>query len=45
MLADLIVLTADPLGDIANLTRISLVVAGGRVYRPAELLEAINRSK
>jgi hypothetical protein len=35
--ADLVVLEADPLADIANTQRISYVVSGGRFYNRAEL--------
>lgn len=37
-LADLLVLDADPLVDVANLQRIHRVVLGGRVLDPAEIL-------
>jgi hypothetical protein len=36
-LADLVVLDANPLTDIANTRRIRVVVAGGRLYRRANL--------
>lgn len=36
-LADLLVLNADPLADIANTARVHFVVKGGRVNRPADL--------
>jgi imidazolonepropionase-like amidohydrolase len=36
--ADLVVLDADPLADIANAARVHLVVKGGRALRPAEIL-------
>jgi len=36
--ADLVLLTADPLADIANASKIDLVMKGGKVYRPVELL-------
>jgi imidazolonepropionase-like amidohydrolase len=35
--ADLVLLTADPLKDIRNTTRISRVIANGRVYTTADL--------
>jgi imidazolonepropionase-like amidohydrolase len=38
--ADLVLLDADPLADIANTRRIALVVRGGRVLAPAEVLPA-----
>jgi imidazolonepropionase-like amidohydrolase len=37
--ADLLILDADPLADIANVKRIHRVVKGGIVYEPARLLE------
>jgi hypothetical protein len=48
-LADLVLLDADPLADIANTQRIRAVVADGRLYRRADLdrllaeVEALNR--
>jgi cytosine/adenosine deaminase-related metal-dependent hydrolase len=36
-LADLVLLDANPLADIANTRRILAVVAGGRLYRRANL--------
>jgi imidazolonepropionase-like amidohydrolase len=36
--ADLVVLEADPLADIANTRRITQVLLGGRVHTPDELL-------
>jgi imidazolonepropionase-like amidohydrolase len=36
--ADLVVLEADPLLDLANTRRILYVVLGGRLFRPEELL-------
>jgi imidazolonepropionase-like amidohydrolase len=38
--ADVVLLTADPLVDIANASKIDVVIKGGTVYRPAELLTA-----
>jgi imidazolonepropionase-like amidohydrolase len=35
--ADFVVLSADPIGDIRNVRRLELVVANGRSYQPAEL--------
>ena len=35
---DLVLLTADPLADVANASKIDLVMKGGKVYRPVELL-------
>jgi hypothetical protein len=49
-LADLVLLDANPLQDITNTTRIRAVVAGGRLYRRADLdlllveAEALNRA-
>jgi imidazolonepropionase-like amidohydrolase len=40
-LADLVVLDADPLADLANLSRASYVLRDGRVFRPAELLQSV----
>ena len=36
--ADLVVLDADPLADIANTRRIAYVILGGTLHRPGELL-------
>ena len=41
-LADLLVLSADPLEDVAHLRRIELVVKGGRRLDPSALLERAN---
>ena len=38
--ADLVLLEADPLRDIANVRRIAKVIQGGRVYDPSELAAA-----
>ncbi|MGI8979192.1 MAG: amidohydrolase family protein [Pirellulaceae bacterium] len=38
-LADIVLLTANPLDDIRNTRRIELVIRGGQVCRPAELLK------
>jgi imidazolonepropionase-like amidohydrolase len=38
--ADLVVLDADPLADVANLSRIALVVKGGRAFRQGDLIPA-----
>ena len=37
-LADIVLLTANPLEDIRNTRRIELVLRGGRVTRPQDLL-------
>ncbi len=44
-LADLVILDADPLADMRNLSRVSAVMKGGRLYRPAELLGAREESR
>ena len=36
-LAELVLIEADPLADIANTTKINMVITGGRVYRKAAL--------
>jgi imidazolonepropionase-like amidohydrolase len=36
--ADVVLLNADPLADIANAGKIDAVIKGGKMYRPAELL-------
>jgi len=41
-LADLVVLDADPLADLQNLSRASYVLRDGRVFRPAELLQSLH---
>jgi hypothetical protein len=38
--ADLVILTADPLADVANVQKIEAVMKGGQVYTPSELLKA-----
>jgi imidazolonepropionase-like amidohydrolase len=40
-LADLVVLTANPLDDIRNTRKIEAVVRGGKVCQPAELLNRV----
>jgi imidazolonepropionase-like amidohydrolase len=40
-LADLVVLNADPLGKVDNLSRIHRVLKGGKVYDTAELMSSI----
>jgi imidazolonepropionase-like amidohydrolase len=39
--ADLVILDADPLADVANLSRIDRVVRDGRVFAPRQLLDSI----
>jgi imidazolonepropionase-like amidohydrolase len=39
--ADVVVLTADPLADIANAQKIDVVVKGGEVYSPRTLLDGL----
>ena len=38
--ADMVLLDADPLADVANLSRIAMIVKGGRPFRQSELLPA-----
>jgi imidazolonepropionase-like amidohydrolase len=40
--ADLVVLDADPLADLDNLSRIHRVLKGGRVFDPAELVKSLH---
>lgn len=40
-LADLVILDADPLASVKNLSQIHLVVKGGKPFAPGELLESI----
>jgi imidazolonepropionase-like amidohydrolase len=40
-LADRVVLDADPLADVANLSRASFVFKGGHQFRPAELMSTV----
>lgn len=40
-LADLVLLTANPLDDIRNTRMIDVVIRGGRIARPAELLKLV----
>jgi imidazolonepropionase-like amidohydrolase len=42
MLADLVILDADPLEDIANLSRIHRVIKEGSVFAPSELMHSIH---
>jgi imidazolonepropionase-like amidohydrolase len=39
--ADMILLDADPLDDIHNIRRVSLVVTGGKMYNCAELWRSV----
>ena len=39
--ADVVLLDADPLADVANLSRASRVIKGGVVYEPAKLIDSI----
>jgi len=41
MLADLVILDADPLADIANLEKVHRTIRGGVVFDPAALMESI----
>jgi imidazolonepropionase-like amidohydrolase len=43
-LADLVVLDADPLSDLANLSRASYVLRDGRTFQPAELVQSLRAS-
>jgi len=40
--ADLVVLDADPLGDVANLSHASLVLKDGHLFTPQELMSSVN---
>jgi imidazolonepropionase-like amidohydrolase len=40
-IADLVILDADPLADIANLARVHRTIKNGVVYDPAELMQSI----
>ena len=40
-LADLVVLDADPLTDLTNLSRASYVIRDGQTFRPAELMRSV----
>ena len=42
-LADLVILDADPLADVANLSRIHRVIKDGKVFAPDELIRSIAR--
>jgi imidazolonepropionase-like amidohydrolase len=41
MLADLVILDADPLADIRNVEKVYRTVKDGAVYDPVELMESI----
>ena len=41
MLADLVILDADPLADVGNLARVYRTIKGGVVYDPEVLMESI----
>jgi imidazolonepropionase-like amidohydrolase len=41
--ADLVVLDADPLADLDNLSRVHRVLKGGRVFDPADLLKSVRQ--
>jgi imidazolonepropionase-like amidohydrolase len=43
MLADLVILDADPLADVGNLAKVYRTIRGGVVYDPNKLLEEISR--
>jgi imidazolonepropionase-like amidohydrolase len=40
-LADLVILDADPLADVMNLSKIHRVIKDGKVYVPDELMRSI----
>jgi len=40
-LADLVLLNADPLADVANLSHAERVIKGGVVYEPEKLIDSI----
>jgi imidazolonepropionase-like amidohydrolase len=42
MLADLLILDADPLADVGNLARVCRTVKGGVVYDPVALMESLH---
>jgi imidazolonepropionase-like amidohydrolase len=42
MLADLVILDADPLADVGNLARVHRTIKGGVVYDPEALMESIH---
>ena len=41
MLADLVILDADPLADIGNLARVHRTIKNGVMYEPEKLMESI----
>ncbi len=43
MLADLVILDADPLADIGNLAKVHRTIKGGVVYDPEELMRTLSR--
>ena len=43
MLADLVILDADPLADVGNLAKVYRTIKGGVVYEPAELMDSIGK--
>ncbi|HEY7530483.1 MAG TPA: amidohydrolase family protein [Gemmatimonadota bacterium] len=43
--ADLVILEADPLADVANVGRVRAVVVGGRLLDPAERLRGLERMR
>jgi imidazolonepropionase-like amidohydrolase len=43
MLADLVILDADPLADVGNLEKVHRVIKGGVVYDPEELMGSLVR--
>ena len=43
-LADVVILDADPLADVQNLSRIHRVIKDGQLFAPAELMRSLNGS-
>lgn len=43
MLADLVILDADPLADIGNLEKVHRVIKGAVVYEPKELMGTLRQ--
>jgi imidazolonepropionase-like amidohydrolase len=41
-LADVVILDADPLADVQNLSRIHRVIKDGRLFAPDELMDRLN---
>jgi len=43
-LADVVILNADPLADVQNLSRVHRVVKDGQLFAPDELMRSLNGS-